>query len=226
MFAITDKESLNEVLRNFVIEKYLYAESENTGITNDKKFILDKKDYMNRLILSTYYQNNFYVSKITDKDMYEYYNTNKQTFSQCKTCYVSVFTFKDLNSAYSYLPIINKIISQDGIKNLSDTSMMGLLSYCPDEIIETKNKRYPGTLIHEIFISKINTPIGPLELDNHVKTFVKTKEEGQEIQPYELVKETIEKHLQVESMKILKNNKLKELMNKYSVEINKIQKKE
>jgi len=73
---------------------------------------------------------------------------------------------------------------------------------------------------------KMNTPIGPIELNNQANIFVKTKEEGQEIQPFELVKETVEKQLIAENNEILKDNKLKELISKYPVVINKIQKKE
>jgi len=225
MYVITNKESLNEVLRSIVEEKYLYVESVNLGITNEKKFILDKRDFMNRLILNAYYKNNFFVTKVSDEDVFDFYNTNKQSFSPCKTCYVSVFTFRDKNSAYFNLKLIKKIISQNGIKNSFDTSMLGLLSYSPNVIIETNNNKYSTGLVHNIFISKMNVVIGPVELDNQIKIFVKTKEEGQQIQPFEFAKETIEKHLIAKNIKMLKDNKFNELMSKYTVTINRIQKK-
>jgi hypothetical protein len=225
MYVITDEESLNEVLRSIVEEKYLYVESVNLGITNEKKFILDKRDFMNRLILNAYYKNNFFVTKVSDEEMFDYYNANSQSFSQCKTCYVSVFTFKDKNTAYVNLKLIKKIISQNGIKNPSDTSMLGLLSYSQNVIIETNNNKYSTGLVHNILISKMNVPIGPVELNDQIKIFVKTKEVGQQIQPFEFAKETIKKHLIGENMKMSKDNKFKELMSKYTVTINRIQKK-
>ncbi len=224
MYVITEIESLKEVLRSIIIEKYLYTECVEIGITEETKFLTDKRDFMNRLILNAYNQNNFYKSKISNKDMIEYYNANKQKFTQCKTCYVSVFTFKDKNSAYYSLNFLDKIIFQNGILNPSDTSNMGLRSYHPKVIIETSNSDYQPELIRMIFTSKINTPIGPVKINNQESIFIKTKEEGQEIQPYEQAKETIEKQLITENMEIIKDNKLKELMNNHPIKINKIQK--
>ncbi|MEI6048834.1 MAG: hypothetical protein WCS03_08035 [Bacteroidota bacterium] len=225
MLVIDDIESLNNVLRAFVEEKYLYEESVNLDITKERKFILYQRDYMNRLILNTYYQNNFGVIKVSIKEMNDYYNANKQSLSQCKMCYVSVFNFKDRNSAYFNLNLINKIISQNGIKNPSDSSMIGLLSYRLNDIIESKNKKYPATIIRNIFNSKMNTPIGPLELDNQTIILIKTKEEGQEIPPFDLAKERIEKELIREKLEILKDKKISELISKHPIIINKIQKK-
>jgi len=224
MYVITNIESLYEILRDIVIEKYLYIECVELGITRENKFLLDKRDYTNRLILKAYYRNNFYYTKLSNRDLIDYYNTNKERFLQCKTCYVSVFTFKDKNTAYQSLGFLDKIVFQNGIIAPSDTSMMGLLSYQPNTIVEMKNNMYPIELVRNIFNSKINTPVGPVLIKNQESVFIKTKEEGQEIQPYELAKEEIRKQLIAENMEILKANKLRELTSNYSITINKIQK--
>lgn len=222
MYIINDKESLSDLLKGIVEEKYLYAESLKRGIINEKKFILDKRDFMNRLILSNYYMNNFSDTSVSNRDMHDFYNTHLQSFSQCKSCYVTVFTFKNKNSAYLNLNLINKIASQNGIIKSSDTSMVGKLSYHENDIIELKNDKYPSTIIQKIFNSKMNTPIGPLEFNNHIYLFIKRKELGQKIQPFELVKENIKEQLITKKRNIWNDNKLKELKGKYPVIINKI----
>lgn len=226
VLAIINKNTLYEVLNNIVEEMYLYVESEKLGITNEKLFLLDKRDYMNRLILNAYSKNNFYSTKVADIDIYDYYINNKQRFSQSKTCYVSVFTFRDKNLSAINLNLVNKIISQGGIKNPSDTSKMGLLYYHPNDKIETNSDKYPNSIIRNIFLSKVNVLIGPIVLNNHANIFVKIKEEGQEIQPFELVRESIKKLILTERGEILKDNKLDELISKYPVTINKIQQNE
>jgi len=223
MFIIEDLQSLNKVLREIVEEKYLYEESVKLGIIKERKFILDKRDYMNRLIMNAYFQNNFDTVKVSEEQMFSYFNVNKQSLSQCKVCYVSAFIFKDKNSAFFNLNLINKIISQNGIKNPSDTSMIGLICYRPNDKIDKKNLNYPATILSTLYSSKINTSIGPFEVNDQVIIFIKTKEEGQEVPNYEPVKERIEKILMAKRIEMLKEAKLKELIKKYHILINKIQ---
>ena len=82
---------------------------------------------------------------------------------------------------------------------------------------------YPATILSTLYSSKINTSIGPFEVNDQVIIFIKTKEEGQEVPNYEPVKERIEKILMAKRIEMLKEAKLKELIKKYHILINKIQ---
>lgn len=221
-YVITSKEALTEMLKGIVIEKYLYADCVKFGLTNDRQYILDRKNFKNRLVLDAYSRDNFYNTKPSERAVYDYYKVNKQRFLASKTCHVSVFTFKDIIAAGSSLFHIDKMLLA-GTGNFSDTSALkGLLSYRPDVRLSNKNYPYPGNMVANVFTAKLNSPIGPFEWNNRGYVFVKTKEEGQEPQPLDLARETIEKELIAENAEILKGKKLKALKSKYDLTINKL----
>lgn len=221
-YIITNKDALKETLKDMVMEKYLYADCLRLRIVNDKQYILDRKDFKNRLVLDAYSRDNFYNTKPSERAVSDYYEVNQQRFLAPKTCYVSVFTFKDIFAAGQNLFHIDKMLLA-GTGNFSDTSALkGLLSYRPDVLLSNKNYPYPGNMVANVFTAKLNSPIGPFEWNNRGYVFVKTREEGQEPQPLDLARETIEKELIAENAEILKGKKLKALKSKYDLTINKL----
>ncbi|WP_299290323.1 peptidylprolyl isomerase [uncultured Mucilaginibacter sp.] len=219
---ITNKEALKETLKGIVIEKYLYADCLKFGLTNDKQYILDRKNFKNRLVLDAYSRDNFYNTKPSEQAVSDYYKVNQQHFLAPKACHVSVFTFKDIIAAGTNLFHLDKMLLA-GTGNFSDTSALkGLLSYRPDVLLSNKNYPYQANMVANVFTAKPNTAIGPFEWNNRGYVFVKTKEEGQEPLPLDVAREAIERELIAENAEILKEKKLKELKSKYALTINKL----
>ena len=221
-YIITNKNGLTETLKGMVIEKYLYVESTKLGLIKDKKYILDRKNFKNRLVLDAYSRDNFHNIKPSETAVLDYYKVNQQRFIAPKACRVSVFIFNDFFSAGYNLFNIQKMLSAP-TSNFSDTSILkNLLSYRPGMLLSNKKYPYPANVVATIFSAKLNSAIGPFEWNDKGYIFVKTYEEGKEPQPLDLARETIEKELTAKTAGRLKEKKLKELKSKYDLSINKL----
>ncbi len=220
---ITSSAAMEETLKGFVLEQYIYLECVNLGITDSKEFLLDRKNYKNSLILETYIRDNFFTEEIPLKELQEYYNSNKKNFTTCKECSACILTFKNINSALPHMFHLDQIATQGGVKNQSDTLLMNLKSYQPNVTIDYTNKEYPPEIIEQLFTSGLNKRIGPLKMNNKAVVLVKTEETGQEVMPFEVAQEAIKKQLGISKMEKLKANKLQRLKKQYSITINNIQ---
>ncbi|MCG6189213.1 peptidylprolyl isomerase [Maribellus maritimus] len=219
---ITNNATLEETLKQIVLEQYLYFECVNLGITNSKEFLLDKKNYKNSLVLEKYIEDNFLSEEIHHKELSEYYNNNKNSFTTCRKCSVCILTFKNTNSAISHVFQLDKIATQGGIKNQSDTILMNLDSYQKEVAIDISDKKYSPEIIEKLFTADLNKRIGPIEFNNKAIVLVKTNEFGKEILPFEIARKKIKKQLVTAKMEKLKTNRLRILKNKYPIAINTI----
>lgn len=223
LYFVEEKQMLRNTLFDFVEEQYLFIEAENLGVTKEKGYILDKKNYKNKLILQYYYQNKFYNSvNVSDDELQAYYNDNKQNFTGAKSCNVSVFTFNDRQSATNNLGYLYSKISTGKFKDISDTTnVKGLISY-EDIKIDKDNKIYPQELTRDIFNAPLNQLEGPIDYNNVSILFLKTKQEGKKIKSFEETKKEIMNKITTAKVDVLKKQKIKELKEKYSISINKI----
>ncbi len=74
MFLIEDIQSLHNILENYVIEQYLYVEAEGLDIIHEKKFLLDRKNFKNKLIVYRYNEEEFSNAvSVSEQEMHEYY---------------------------------------------------------------------------------------------------------------------------------------------------------
>ncbi|MCK5169864.1 MAG: peptidyl-prolyl cis-trans isomerase [Bacteroidales bacterium] len=224
LYFVEEKQMLRNILYDFVEEQYLFTEAENLGVTKETGYILDKKNYKNKLILGYYYRNKFYNNvNVSDDELQVYYNDNKQNFTGANSCNVSVFTFNDKQSATKNLGYLYSKISTGKFKDISDTTIVkGLISYKRDIKIDKDNKIYPQELTRDIFNAPLNQLEGPIDYNNVCILFVKTKQEGKKIKPFEEIKEEIRNIITDDKADVLKKQKIKELKEKYPVSINKI----
>ena len=220
MATIEDKESLNKALENYVDEQYMYAEAENLGITKEKRYVLDKKNFKNKLIQDYYNKKEFSCNfNITKHELHAYYNDKKESFTEATSCDANLFTFKDLNTAMNSYGYINTLLDQGDFSEFSDTSSLrGLLTYQEDVNIQRDSEMYPAELIQVIFNSPLYELNGPFELTNAI-LYIKTKQEGIRVKTIEEVKDEIKNRIRRDKEDKLKNEQLNKLKNKYSSSI-------
>lgn len=226
IFMVKDMESLHQTLKDYVIKQYLYDESEGLGILHEKKFLLDQKNFKNRLMVNHYHEAEFSDPvHISDQELMEFYQDKKEEFSEPQSCNVSIFTFENIVSAHSNLNYLNYKAGQDTSSgNFSDISALkGLISLKSDVKIKAGSKEYPDKLMQYIFGSPVNEVSKPFEMpDYSCIVFIKNKEEGMRIKNYEEVKDNILQRLKEEKSNALMINKIKELKDRYSMTVNKL----
>ena len=224
LFVIDNKEHIEQTLKNYVIDRYLYVEAENLGVTKEKKYLLDKKNFKNKLILQSYQKKEFdSLIHISDRDLQEYYRQNEQFFSEPVLCHVAFFTFKDQNSLYRNFEKMKSDMANAGFESLSDTiGLVGLIAYEPDVLIKKDTKKYPAELVERIFqipVNKLSLPFNPAYSNI---LFVKTGQGGKRVKTFEEVKSQIEQTIHYEKVELMKKERVNDLKGKYLISIKKI----
>jgi hypothetical protein len=223
MNVIDSKQNLIRVLNGYVEENYLFAEAENLGVTNDPKYLLDRKFFKNRLIVNEYLNDNFYKRiNITDAETKKYYEEKKQEFTEGKVCEVSLFYFKDNNAALDNYTYINSQLSVGNFSTFSDTSIIKGLELYKTVKIDNQSNEFTKEIVRLIFDTKTNQLSIPIAYKSNYLLFIKTKEEGKRIKTYDEALNEITNKIRTSKIDLLRKDKIRELRKKFSIEINKI----
>ncbi len=226
VFGMEDEKEIIQQLKDYIIKKYLYLEADSLGVTHDKAFVLDRRRFTNRIVLKRYIDNEFMKKiSVTDQELTDFYEQNKENFTEAKTCYISVYAFKDKQTAFSNYSYMASQFSEggEGIHNTIDTSILkGLVSYHPNEVVERENSTYSDEAIKMIFGSPLNQLSIPLENKNSVFLFVKKQEDGRIIKSLDSMRDILVGTIKNQKEADLMKQRVRELENKYSLEIQKI----
>ena len=201
--VIKNQQMLHQIFENYVIEQYLYIEAEKQGILKDKEFILDRKNFRNKVMIN-YYINNIVRSKIhiTEQDALDYYQNNRQKYSEPQSCIFSVIKFKDYTTAYLKYNSIAQMLKAGSTDILSDTDLKNsVVSYDSSTVLHRSTKDYPSDIIKTIFNLPVDQVSLPFNFDNTGLLFVKRSESDKRISPFVEVKEMIVNSLADEELK-------------------------
>ncbi len=212
-------EIIKEYLKNYVISKYLYCVADTLGILRDKWVLLDKRYFQNNLIKSYYSEHEFLNNiSINDNEISDYYLKNKESFTDSKIMTVSFLEFRNLDYAKYNLPVISQILNEGKFFNLKDTSIIkGLISYKPNQMIESTCKDYPQEVIDNILSIRENQLSMPFKNKDKYLVFFITKREGARIRDMREVKNQISLILGNKKFIELKNKRISELKKKYNM---------
>ena len=221
---IENKTQLEETIKNAVMQKIEYTEADSLGIFSDIQYVLDKRNYRNRVILPQYFKNELYDSiLVADDEILDCYKKNTKRFTEPETCHVSLLKFKTKNAAIENYAFVSELLKNKELESINDTSLVrNLVSFEPEIILKKDNSDLPDNLIQEIFAAKLQFLGGPfVNKQNHI-LFFKTKEVGLLTKTYKAAKDEIKASLEDKKLKHLKEDKISRLKNKYPITINKI----
>lgn len=219
-----EKLGLHTYLREIVNSRYLYIEAEELGLTKEKKFILDKKNFTNNQIFYKYIENEIYrKTNISEKDIKSYYERNKENFIESEACIANLWIFNNENNAYLGWQHLKENQNNDKLQNNSDTSVLrGLVSFKTKCRIDNIQSKYPQDLIRAISGSRLFEISKPYQYKGQFVVFVKTKEIGKKIKLYNESGPEVKSILETQQAEELKKDRLTMLKKKYPVTINKL----
>ena len=221
---INNKQSLTNALQDYVIEKYLFLEAEKLRITQQKNYLLDRKNYLNTLLKMHYENEEFYKPiKVTDSELIKYYTQNSAQYVESKISYVSVFIFKNLSTASESWGYIKSKIAKGDFRGFTDTTKLkGLISYKPNIKIDRSNTDYPTEIINSFLNRPEKTVTEPLVYGDKSIIFYKVKEDGKSIEPFYIIKEYLKEQVMMNKYQQNRQIRLNELKDKYKILIKKI----
>jgi hypothetical protein len=218
------KEAITATLKDEVIRQYLLRVADSLGILHENKYLLDKKNFRNELILLQYYQKEFRTEdSISEEEIRGYYEQHKAFYTGGKISVVSFLYFKDYASALNNRDMVNRIVSNGKFFEFRDSMVIkGLVSYQPNIKIERDNNELPYELTNEIFSIPEGEVSNPVEYNNKFALFFVTKREGIRVKGFDEVRNEMKAILENEKIEHLKNERIKELKDEYKIEVKKI----
>ncbi len=228
LLVTNDSEYLYNLLNDIVLQEYLYYEADSIGLTkNDKKYVLDRRNFKNRVILSNYEENEFYnkAGKVSDEEALEHYNANVSSYKDGQKSKISLFTFRDKESCWRNLEYINTMIKNGETHNLCDSVLIIGLVKCDTSItIDFDSTSFLSNSVKQSIFDMADLSLSQNPLENngtHILVY-KVEEYGERTKPFEEVKETIKQNIFTKKYNALKDEKLKQLKDKYTIALNKI----
>jgi hypothetical protein len=220
----SDKEKIKECLRSQVITRYLLCVADTLGILKDKWALLDQRNFKNNLIKS--YFLNQEVTKLVsveNKEIAEFYSKRKESFAGNKNFTVSFLNFKTIGDANNNSGIISQILSEGKLFEIKDTLVVkNLLSYKPNQKVDFPCIDYPADIFDYISSMPLYQLSEPIQYKGNYILFFVTKKEGARVKELSEVKQQIANEIKNDKFNRLKDKLLKELKEKYSIVINKI----
>ncbi len=210
------------ILQDYVIRQYLYRVADSLGILKDNKYLLDKVNFKNTQILTEYIKNEFQNKVIiSENEIVDYYDRNKESFTNGKVSNVSILTFNDYKAAINNSERVSQIVSDGKFFEFKDTNVIkGLLTYQPNIKIENNNKKFPPDLVSNIFSIPEGQVSSPVEYNKKCILFFVTKREGIRINQLDEVKWKIKEILENKKIEEMKAKRIIELRKKFQIEIN------
>jgi peptidyl-prolyl cis-trans isomerase C len=223
LYDFSKKEVITATLKDEVIRQYMLHIADSLGILRENKYLLDKKNFRNELILSQYFQKEFRnKDSVSNDEILSYYEQNKASYTGGKVSLVSFLYFNDYNSALNNRDIVYRIVSNGKFFEFTDTTAIkGLVSYQPNIKVEKDNLEYPPELKNDFFSIPEGEISMPKEYKNSFILFFVTRREGVRVKEVNEVRAEIEATLRKKKEEQAKNNRLQELYKTYNIEKNK-----
>lgn len=223
--GIKDKETLIWYVNQYFYDDYLNAEAEKLGLYNSDVFLLDQKNFQNNVIHRVYIENEIIKKiEIDSSEILNFYNNNKSNFTQSKTITVNMYVFDKAGDAVRNAYIISDFLKRNQPDKTKDASIIkNLREFTPNFKIDMEaNEEFSKEFINEILTMKVSSLSShPIQFHNKYVLLYKKEEEGQSIKKLKNVYNQIDGKIKHEKIEIKKQEILKELKKKYTIDIDK-----
>lgn len=223
--GIKDKETLIWYVNQYFYDDYLNAEAEKLGLYNSDVFLLDQKNFQNNVIHRVYIENEIIKKiEIDSSEILNFYNNNKSNFTQSKTITVNMYVFDKAGDAVRNVYIISDFLKRNQPDKTKDASIIkNLREFTPNFKIDMEaNEEFSKEFINEILTMKVSSLSShPIQFHNKYVLLYKKEEEGQSIKKLKNVYNQIDGKIKHEKIEIKKQEILKELKKKYTIDIDK-----
>lgn len=202
-------ESLLPNLEAFIIEDLAYHKAQETGITKDTKFVLDRINYEKNIIAVIYEREELKKGiVVTDEEISSKYQQAKDEYRQATDAVVTALSFPDRRSASQ-----GYALARSGrIDSLIKTNAIEA-----HRSIRYNDALFTDSIRNVIFAAKVSTPSSPLYYKGNWIFIIKESESGNRTRELEEVKSTLIKKIEEEKLEEKKQALLAILKKKYPV---------
>ena len=218
-FPLTDQKNVNAYIENFPVEEIHYRKALALGMDKDIQYQADKKNYMNSVIYYFYEKDLFLDGiKITDQELIDCYNKNKDHYQYTDEQTISSFYFKTIQEARKASDII-KHLSKKNLKNGLEnmTKNHGLVDYKINEKINSISNNNILKITERFEDLNENECSRPIPANNMFLIVKKEIEHGSRQASFLEVKPDVRNMLFQQKLEEMKSNRLSELKQKLHI---------
>ena len=195
--SLSNADDMNEMLKSYLIDLYLFDEAQKMNIDIDKDYLLYKDNFQKKLFVE-YYKNYILKSGGTFgvQEVQKYYDNNRNNLKGFESATITVYKFNDAASAYDGWWQIANLYKQKPVSNqLKSTKLKGLLSITEDMEIQLSDTSYNADLIRNILEIGEDQVSTPVEINGEFWVSYLSKKKGSTQLPYKYAKNEIEQIL-------------------------------
>jgi len=219
---IDNTSAIKKNIRDFIIEKFVSNEAKEIGLDKTIKFILEQKSYRYGLIKSLYETKEIIYSKeLTEEELTNFYAQNINNYVGPKEVIISLFYFDEFEKAQlARSEIIMASRTGRNVQFGDKDFLPGLKKYIYKDTIDRISKNLNSEFIEQVFKMQKNIVSRPILVNGEYVLVLKLDEIGAQYKPFKAVSDEIRRSI-IEKKRIeSKNIRIKELKNKFDIEIN------
>jgi hypothetical protein len=203
------KDNLQSYFESIVYDDYAYRHAEAIGVTKDKKFLLDRSNYLKNVIWTIYEREELKKGIIvTDEDILHEYEQTKGDYIQATDAVITAFSFPDRRStAMGMMHIRNDNI--DSIRGENVIERHRSIKYNDD--------LFTDSIRAVIFSMKLNEVSVPIYNKGPYLLVIKEAESGSRTRELQEVKSSIMKKIEDRSLEERKRSMLDSLKKQYPI---------
>jgi hypothetical protein len=217
--SINDLKATIHQLMNM---EYRLLEARKIDLFNDRKFVLEKNNFKNKLILEQYLKDSIASSVVvTDNEVDNYYTSNPSFFIEPAEATFSVFNFKNESDAMRARGIIEGAFKAGNVGMLKAAGILkGLTLHIPTKTMSRLDTDLPEDIFNTVYSLQVGQVANAIPINNAYAIYIKINETGGAPLALRFVKQGIFDRLKTEKIVALKNKRLEKLQARYKAEIN------
>lgn len=224
--SLNTADGIKKILRNIIIEQYLFAEARQMNMEADDEYLQFSKDNQETILLEHYKRNNVYPRlSVSPNELEEYYRKNSGNFKTFESASISLFKFKNIqNARQGRIQLEKKARGIPLSVGNSNTGNTGSLPRAIEMEVKMNDPNSDPKLLGTILRLAPGQISSPIEVNKEFVVVVLTAKKGFTTIPYIYVKDEIQRLIYAQKEKRLTSQLAEDLKEKYPVEEDKLKK--
>ncbi len=220
---IDSRDKIREFISQFYWDDFLSEEAKTLGLYSANQFLLDQRNYRNKLLIQKYLEREVWQKICVDSnEVISYFSNNPSSFTKPKSFTGDIYLFANYSDALGCVPLFEKLSNTDNVNLLPEkTAIPNLLDIIQNYSIDNVKSWLPTELLKEIYKTPINgVCYKPIPLKGKYGIFFKKENVGD---VKESISESFEKiylKLKYEKSIMKEEELLNELKQKYKIKLN------
>ena len=227
MGSLSKTNDLKDMMKNFLMDIYLYEEALNLKAEDDEEFIAFKRHYQYKLFVQYYKKLYIYPKvKIVPDEVKKYYDENKTILTGFESAAVIFFKFRDQQSAYNGLNLIQNFYRPNyqnpASSELHPSNIPGMISVTEKNVVNLSDTTNNINLINAICAANEGQTLMPLKINGEFYVVHLKNKTGFAPLPFRYVKGKCEKMLSEKKLQDAMDHQITGLKAKYPLTINRL----